>query len=38
MTGLTATIAAMVMFIGFVTMPLVTATPSHDRLAHTNTK
>jgi hypothetical protein len=37
-TTLTATIAAMLMFIGFVTLPVVTATPTHDAVAHTNTK
>lgn len=37
--SLTATIAAMLMFIGFVTLPAVTAPPTHDALAlHTNTK
>lgn len=37
-TSLTATIVALVMFLGYVTMPMVAATPDHDQLAHTNTK
>lgn len=37
-TRLTATVAAMLLVIGVVTMPAVTPTAPNDMVAHTNSK
>lgn len=37
-TSLTTAVAAMAMLIGMVTLPVATATDTHVKVAHTNSK